>query len=133
MKLARVILPFCSLLLLAAAPATQGDDHCHRMGAMFTPEQRLMMMADAEKATADGSLDMANYRAMQRDKLKAMSADKRAAYFADLTKRWAALSPAEQAKLKTAAEDRRKEREAKGGAMGGMMGGDHAHCPPAKG
>ena len=125
----RIILPFCALLLIAAAPAT-GDDHCHRMGGMFTPEQRLMMLADAEKATADGSLDMKDYRAMQRDKLMAMSADKRAAYFADLTKRWAALSPAEQAKLKASAEQRRKEREAKGE---GRMGGDHGNCPPTKG
>ncbi len=119
MKLARAVLPFCALLLVAAAPAPQGEDHCHGRMGMFTPEQRLMMMADAEKATADGSLDMQDYRAMQRDKLTAMSADKRQAYFADLTKRWAALSPAEQAKLKTAAEQRRKEHEGKMGAMGG--------------
>ena len=127
MLLRPVILPFCALLLIAAAPATQGDDHCHRAGGMFTPEQRLMMFSDAEKATADGSLDMKDYRAMQRDKLMAMSADKRQAYFADLTKRWAALSPSEQAKLKSTAEERRKDREAKGE---GRMGGGKP-CPPA--
>jgi hypothetical protein len=136
MLLARAALPFCALLLMAAAPASS-DEHCRpHMGmaggmAMFSPEQRLMMMADAEKATADGSIDMKDYRALQRDKLMAMSADKRAAYFADLTKRWAALSPAEQAALKAKGEARRKEREAHGGAMGGdKVGGDHPNCPP---
>ncbi len=124
MLLARAVLPLCALLLIAAAPAPS-DEHCHSRAGMagamglFTPEQRLMMLSDAEKATADGSLDMKDYRALQRDKLKAMSAEQRQTYFADLTKRWAALSPAEQAKLKAAAEQHRKEREGKMGAMGG--------------
>jgi len=131
MLLARAALPFCALLLMAAAPAPS-DEHCRPGMGLFTPEQRLMMMADAEKATADGSIDIKDYRSLQRDKIKAMSAEKRAAYFADLTKRWAALSPAEQAKLKTAAEQRRKEREASGEHKMGEHG-DHPHCPPAKG
>lgn len=127
--LRRALLPVCALLLMAAAPAT--DDHCRpRMGmGLFTPEQRLMMLSDAQKATADGSIDMKDYRAMQRDKIKAMSADQRQAYFADLTKRWAALTSAEQAKLKTEGEAQRKEREAKMGAMGG----DRPNCAPPKG
>jgi hypothetical protein len=126
MLLARAALPFCALLLMAAAPAPS-DVHCRPpMGmAMLSPEQRLMMMADAKKATADGSIDMKDYRSLQRDKLMAMSADKRTAYFADLSKRWAALSPTEQAEQKAKADARRKEREAKGG-----MGGDRPHCPP---
>lgn len=137
MLLRRAALPFCALLLVAAAPAPQSDDHCRPMSGMaggmglFTPEQRLMMLSDAEKATADGSIDMKDYRSLQRDKIRAMSAEKRQAYFADLTKRWAALSPAEQAALKAKGEEMRKKREAKAGAMGGgMMGGDHPNCPP---
>ncbi len=98
---------------------------------MFSPEQRLMMMADAEKATADGSLSMQDYRSMQRDKIRGMTAEQRQAYFADLTKRWNALPPAQQAKLKADAEQRRKEREANGGA--GPMGGAGRNCPPVKG
>jgi hypothetical protein len=42
-------------------------------------------------------------RKMQRDKLKAMTAEQRTAYIADLTKRWTALPPADKLKLKAAA------------------------------
>jgi len=125
MSFARVLLPFCALLLVAAAPAPQADAPCRpRMGmGLFTPEQRLVMLRDAQAATADGSIAMKDYRAMQRDKIKAMSAEQRQTYFADLSKRWAALAPVEQAKLKAKAEAMRQKREAKMGA----------NCPPPQG
>jgi len=124
MALARLVLStlFLSCLVvmttavsLSAQPA---PDRCSRHGhgamgqgamGMFSPEQRMMMFADAQKATADGSLDMQDYRALQRDKLRAMSADQRQAYFTDLTKRYNALSPAEQKKLKDGALAWRKD------------------------
>lgn len=140
MLLRRLILPLSAALLVSAAFAAPpaDDQHCRPAGfQMFSPEQRLMMLADAKKATADGSLDMQDYRAMQRDKIKAMSPDQRAAYFADLTKRFNALPASEKASLKAEGEKLRKEREARGGAMGGRAHGDHPMgdhpCPPPKG
>jgi len=120
-----------TLLLFAAASAADQPppDKCPPRGGMmgmFSPEQRLMMMADAQKATADGSLSMQDYRSMQRDKIRAMSEEQRQAYFADLTKRFKALPAAEQNKLKADAEQRRKDHPM-------MGGGDRPNCPPPKG
>ncbi|GAA0548220.1 hypothetical protein GCM10008941_30160 [Rhizomicrobium palustre] len=89
-----------------------------RMAAMISPEQRLMMFADAQKATADGSIDMKDYRAMQRDKIRAMSSEQRQAYFTDLTKRFNALPPAEQKALKEKSEAARAKMA--------------RNCPPVK-
>lgn len=139
MLLTRALLPLSAVFLMGAALAAPSGDmpKCRPAGAMFSPEQRLMMLADAKKATADGSMDMQDYRALQRDKIKAMTPDQRQAYFADLTKRWKALSPAEQKSLKDEDEKRRQEREAKGGGMGGPNGGGMREewskllpCPP---
>lgn len=145
----RLVLPLAALLLAGAAQAQPEMPKCRPAGWQpMTSEQRLMMFADAKKATADGSLDERDYRAMQRDKMRAMSEEQRQAYFADLTKRWNALPAAEQKKLKEEAEASRKTRMAQGGAMGGPgmggpgmagpgMGGPGAMahlppCPPEK-
>jgi Spy/CpxP family protein refolding chaperone len=121
MKLRLAALPLCALLLIAAAPAAD-DAKCPprpgMMTGMLSPEQRMMMMEDARAATADGSLSMQDYRAMQRDKMRAMTPEQRQAYVADLTKRWNALPAAEQQKLKAEAAAFRKEHE-------GMR-----NCPP---
>ena len=96
--------------------------------AMLAPEQRLMMFADLQKQAESGAVDVEMLRQMQRDKLRKMSADQRQAYFADLTKRWNALPPAEQKSLKTAAEKWRAEHPRPDGMHGGRPG-----CPPPEG
>ena len=110
--------------MLALSLPALAQQTCPPRGAMgsLDPEQRLMMMADARKATADGSLSMQDYRAMQRGKLKTMTPDQRQAWAAGLTKEWNALTPAEQAKLKADSEAFRKEHQ-------GSWRGD-GNCPP---
>lgn len=121
----QILAGFCVAAFIAAVPAlAQQQQTCPRGGmmmGMLSPEQRMMMRADAEKATADGSLSMQDYRTMQRDKLKNMTPEQRQAWAADLTKRWNALTPAEQQKLKDEAAAFRKEHP----MMDGMR-----NCPP---
>jgi hypothetical protein len=116
----RALFAACAVLALSLPALAQQT--CPPRGgmAMLSSEQRLMMMADARKATADGSLSMRDYRAMQRDKLKAMTPEQRQAWAANLTTEWNALSPAEQQKLKADAEAWRKQHE-------GQWNGN---CPP---
>jgi Spy/CpxP family protein refolding chaperone len=111
--------------LTAAAVAAEPSDKCPpRPGfAMISQEQRLMMFADL-KAQADASaVDIEVLRPMQRDKFRAMSEDQRKAYFADLTKRWNALSAGEKLKLKAEALKWRAEHPRPEGRR---------DCPPAK-
>lgn len=139
----RALLPLCAVFLVSvasAAPDTKSDNRCPPgpgmhggMMGMVAPEARIMMMADAEKATADGSLSMEDYRAMQREKMKAMTPEQRDAFFANLVKRFKALPADEQAKLKAEEEKRRKDHPM--GMMGGRPPGDHPpgdrpNCPP---
>jgi len=122
MLLRRFAFALCAVLPLTAAVMAAPDGQCPpRAGAgMFSPEQRLMMFADL-KAQADSSaVDMGILRKMQRDKLKAMSDAQRQTYLADLTKRWAALAPADRDKLKAAALQWRADHPRPEGA-----------CPPA--
>lgn len=93
-------------LTAAAGAQPAGDPKCPPPRPRFdmvTPEQRLIMQADF-KAQADAGADIEVLRQMRRDKLKAMTPEQREAYLAGLTKRWNALSPAEQAKLKADSE-----------------------------
>ncbi len=120
----QILAGFCVAAFLAAVPALaqQQPQTCPpprggMMMGMLSPEQRMMMMADARKATSDGSLSMQDYRAMQRDKLKAMTPEQRQAWAADLSTRWNALPPAEQQKLKDEAAAFRKERQNMMGRM----------------
>ena len=134
MLLRRFAFALCALLPLtvAAVAAPPADGKCPprpEMG-MFTPEQRLMMFADLKAQADSGAVDMRILRQMQRDKLKAMSEAQRTAYFADLTKRWTALAPADQAKLKADAEKWRTDHPH---PEGGPDGGHRDHdCPPDK-
>lgn len=106
---------------------------------MMSPEQRMMMMVDADKATADGSLSMEDYRAMQRDKMKAMTPEQRQAYFADLTARYNALPAAEKAALKAKAAQRMAEHrggpdgQGPGGPDGKSFDGNDHRPPPPEG
>jgi len=101
----------------AAAP-TQNDGH-GMMRGMFTPEERMMLMADAFKATAGMTDDQRHdYRHQQRDRIMAMSEADRAKFKADLDNRWAALTPAQQADIKAKVEAFRAARRANGGGYG---------------
>lgn len=115
-----------SAVALLALPA-MAQQTCPPRGAMafLSPEQHLMMMADARKATADGSLSMRDYRAMQRDKLKAMTPEQRQAWAAKLTAEWTALTPAEQQKLKADAQAFRRQHQGEQ-----HEGNRDGNCPP---
>ena len=129
MLLRRFAFALCAVLPLAAAAmaAPSADGKCPpRAGmGMFTPEQRLMMFADLKAQVDSGAVDMRILRQMQRDKLKAMSDDQRKAYADGLTKRWNALAPAAQEKLKADAKAWRDAHPRPEGA------GGRRDCPPA--
>ena len=75
------------------------------MRGMFTPEERMMLFVDSAKATAGMTDDQKHaYRQQQRDRFMAMSDADRTAMKADLDKRWAALTPQQQADIKTKIE-----------------------------
>jgi len=79
-----------------AADAPAGAPAHGMMRGMFTPEERMMLMSDAFKATAGMSDEQRHaYRQQQRDRIMAMSDEDRAKFKADLDARWAAL-PADQ-------------------------------------
>ena len=131
MLLRRFVFALCAVVPLTAAVLAAPDSKCPprpEMG-MFTPEQRLMLFADLKAQADSGAVDMRILRQMQRDKLKAMSQEQRQTYFADLTKRWAALAPADQAKLKADDEKWRADHpRPEGGRPEGGPGG-HSDCP----
>jgi hypothetical protein len=82
-------------VLAADAPAGAPAGH-GMMRGMFTPEERMMLMSDAFKATAGMTDDQRHaYRQQQRERIMAMSDDDRAKFKADLDTRWNAL-PADQ-------------------------------------
>lgn len=136
MPFRRVTLALCAFTAFGAA-ALAGDPppnpQCPpRAGfALFTPEVRLMMLADLKTQAEQSAVDIDTLRQMQRDKLRAMSEDQRKAFAADLTKRWNALSVLEQTKLKAEglkwrAEHPRPEGQGRGPGMG------RPDCRPAQ-
>jgi Spy/CpxP family protein refolding chaperone len=100
----------------AADPAPAGKCPPRPGFAMIAPEQRLMMFADMKEQAETGAVDIQMLRQMQRDKMRAMSEDQRKAYFADLSKRWAALTPAKQKELKAEAKQWRADHPRPEGA-----------------
>jgi len=95
--------------------------HGGGMRGMFTPEERMMWFTDGAKATAGMTDDQKHaYRQQQREHFMSMSDDDKAKFKADLDKRWAALTPAQQADIKSKIE---AFRAAHMGAMGGGQGG----------
>lgn len=127
--MSRFLLAVAAVLSLSAAQAAEpgpGDKCPPRPGfALISPEQRLMMFADMKEQAETGAVDIQVLRQMQREKMRAMSDDQRKAYFADLTKRWAALTPAKQKELKTEAAKWRAEHPRPDGAP-------HRNCAPAE-
>ena len=130
MSFSRILLAASTVALLASgaayaadpAPATpMAHDGHGMMHGMFSPEERMMFFADAMKATSGMTDDQRHdYRHQQRDRIMAMSDTDRAKFKADLDKRWAALSPAQQADIKTKMEAFRAARQANGGGYGGQ-------------
>ena len=129
MSLSRILLAASTVALLATttayaadpAPAApmQADSGRGMMRGMFSPEERMMLFADGMKATAGMTDDQRHdYRHKQRDRIMAMSEADRAKFKADLDKRWAALTPAQQADIKTKVEAFRAARQAHGGGYG---------------
>jgi len=128
MSFSRILLAAGTVALLAGtayaadpAPAApmQSDSGRGMMRGMFSPEERMMLMADAFKATAGMTDDQRHdYRHKQRERIMAMSDGDRAKFKADLGKRWAALTPAQQADIKTKVEAFRAARQAHGGGYG---------------
>ena len=118
MSLSRTLASILTIPLIAAvafaadSPAANGQDRpaCARpgMGGMMqflTPEQRMMMFADMQQATAAMSEEQRQaYRQSQRDKMMNMSDADRQAYAAGLQAKWDALSPDQQAKYRHQAE-----------------------------
>jgi hypothetical protein len=130
----RFLLPLCAALLMTAASA-QTQAQCPPRGGFMSQEARLMQYADMEKATMGKPADaIREYRQAQREKFMAMSEADRKKATADLTKRWAALPPAEQSRIKDAFDLMRQNHPMGGhgdhaGGPGGH-GGPHG-CPPA--
>lgn len=117
----------CAVLsLTAASVAADPAAKCPPHPGMFSPEQRLMMFADIKAEADSGAVDPQVLRQMQRDKLKAMTEAQRAAFAADLTKRWAALSPAAQKQLEA---DAKTWRDAHPHPEGAHPEGGHPDCP----
>jgi hypothetical protein len=121
----------CAAVALTAAAAAEPAGKCPpRPGfAMLSQEQRLMMFADIKAQADAGAVDMDVLRQMQREKFRAMSEDRRKAYFADLVKRWNALPAADKAKLKAEALKWRAEHPRPEGGFGGHHRPD---CASAK-
>lgn len=119
MTVSRLVLAAASVLLLsstavlAADPAPMaptmgatGGGH-GMMRGMFTPDEFMMLMADAHKATASMTDDQKHtYREQQRARILAMSDGDRAKFKADLDTRWAALPDSEKAAIKAAVQAR---------------------------
>jgi hypothetical protein len=129
MSFSRILLAAGTVALLAgtsayaadpspAAPPAQNDGR-GMMRGMFTQEERMMLMADAFKATAGMTDDQRHdYRHQQRERIMAMSDADRAKFKADLDKRWAALTPAQQADIKSKVDAFRAARRGNGGGYG---------------
>jgi len=129
MSLSRFLLAASTVALLAGtaaqaadptpAPTPMQNGGHGMMRGMFTPEERMMLFTDVLKATAGMTDDQRHdYRHQQRDRIMAMSDADRAKFKADLDKRWAALTPAQQADIKAKIETFRAAREAHGGGYG---------------
>jgi hypothetical protein len=104
-----------------ASPPTANATGGHgMMRGMFTPEERMILMSDAFKATAGMTDDQRHaYRQQRRDRIMAMSDEDRAKFKADLDVRWNAL-PADQktalqAKVQAFMAARRAAKENGGG------------------
>ncbi len=111
---------FVSPVLAADAPAAAPMAGHGMMAGMFSPEERMMLFADGMKATAGMTDDQRHaYRQTQRDRIMAMSDSDRAKFKADLDKRWAALTPAQQADMKAKMDAFRAAR------MNGQGDGGH--------
>jgi len=125
MSLSRILLAAGTVALLATtayaaepAPAApmQSDSGRGMMRGMFSPEERMMLFVDGMKATAGLTDDQRHdYRHKQRDRIMAMSEADRAKFKADLDKRWAALTPAQQTDIKSKVEAFRAARQNGGG------------------
>ena len=125
MSLSRILLAAGTVALLATtayaaepAPAApmQSDSGRGVMRGMFSPEERMMLFVDGMKATAGLTDDQRHdYRHKQRDRIMAMSEADRAKFKADLDKRWAALTPAQQTDIKSKVEAFRAARQNGGG------------------
>jgi hypothetical protein len=88
------------------------------MRGMFTPEERMMLVADGMKATAGMTDDQRHaYRQQQREHFMSMSDADKAKMKTDLDARWAALTPAQQADIKAKIDAFRAAH------MGGQGGG----------
>ena len=86
-------------VVAADAPAGAPPGH-GMMHGMFTPEERMMLMSDAFKATAGMTDEQRHaYRQQQRDRIMAMSDEDRAKFKADLDARWNALPAAQKSAL----------------------------------
>ena len=129
MSFSRILLAASAAVLLAGtaayaadpapAPTPMQNGGHGMMRGMFTPEERMMLMADAFKATAGMTDDQRHdYRHQQRDRIMAMSDADRAKFKSDLDKRWAALTPAQQADIKAKIDAFRAARAAHGGGYG---------------
>ena len=88
-------------------PATGGMGGGHgMMRGMFTPEERMMLMEDMHKATANMTDDQKQaYRQQQRQRFMAMSDSDRTKYKSDLDARWAALPPDQKAAIQQRMQD----------------------------
>ena len=90
-----------ALLLATSAFAQDAGSHGGGMHGVFSPEERMMLFADAAKATAGMTDDQRHaYREQQRDHFMSMSDADKAKLKADLDARWAALTPAQKADIK---------------------------------
>jgi hypothetical protein len=112
MSFSRILLAAATASLLAtaafaadptpSAPTMQAGGGHGVMRGMLSPEERMMWMADAFKATAGMTEDQRHaYRQQQREHFMAMSDGDRAKFKADLYKRWASLPADQKAAIQT--------------------------------
>jgi len=119
MTVSRLVLAAASVLLLSSSAVLAADPApmAPTMGAaggghgmmrgMFTPDEFMMLMADAHKATASMTDDQKHtYRQQQRARIMGMSDGDRAKFKADLDTRWAALPDAEKTAIKAMVQAR---------------------------
>ena len=109
MPLSRIALVAVATALLcttAYADTTTNPPATHEMGGhgmmrgMFTSEERMMLFADAAKATAGMTDEQRHtYRHAEFDRIMAMSDADRAKFKGDLDARWNALSPDQKADM----------------------------------
>jgi len=113
MMLSRALLPALALSMMTAvafaADSQAQPASCGVMG-WLTPEERLVLMAEMRRQTANMTDDQKHaFRQSRRAKFQSMSDADKANLAGDLKAKWDALAPARQSQMRQDAEKTRAE------------------------